>query len=422
MRGARHTLLMTRLAFALALLLAGCSGETALREAPEPVPDRVGEPRFADPDSGAGSGNGGGAADSPWANLDPGDLPDTVFAVAWVDLTEGCVDCYYGPNAPDRYDLVDPLGQVLSSFELPFDWQDEYYPPPLLSLEASGPGRFIAANTLWSENQVVVWEGDAYTNTSRVLARIGMQSVSVPPLDLLHLLPGPLGLWDLRVLPDPTRPDAFLFVPMYSSPYMPDGLREIWSIPYGPGAEGLRSWPLAELSPVLAEAADYDGRVVTVHSSMGRLLLGTAAWIPDDAGGHTEAQVTAVSLYDEPELVTATIAPERMQDGARIVPDGLEQPAVLSTLGCAPSLSWSEGEDQTISPLPQGDLCPVLGPVLDAESRTFVYAAEGWDEEFPQAQRFVVRAGTTEVWSLERFRVGLSERPFHVQGVAAVER
>lgn len=414
---------MTRLALAFALLLAGCAGETALRQAPEPVPDRLGEPRFADPDPDTGLGSGSGAAsDSPWANLDPGDLPDTVFAVAWVDLTEGCIDCYYAPNAPDRYDLVDPLGQVLSSFELPFDWQDEYYPPPLLSLEASGPGRFIAANVLWSENQVVVWEGDAYTNTSRVLARIGTQSVSVPPLDLLHLLPGPLGLWDLRVLPDPMRPDAFLFVPMYTSPYMPDGLQEVWSIPYGAGDQSVRRWRLDELAPVLAEAADYDGRVVTVHAWMGRLLLGAAAWIPDDVGGVTEAQVVSVVLDEEPTVEATTIPLDRMQDNARIVPDGLEAPAVLSTLGCAPSLSWSEGEDQIISPLPQGDQCPVLGPVLDAESRTFVYAAEGWDAEYPRAQRFVVRAGTTEVWSLERFRIGLSERPFHVQGVAAVER
>lgn len=416
---------------ALVLLLGACSSDASLRAAPELVDDPVVASTVPLGGPSDGTDNGGGAS-SPWAGLDPGDMPDTVFAVAWVDLTEGCINCYYAANAPDRYDIVDPLGQVLSSFELPFDWEEEsYYPPPLRSLEASGPGRFIVSNLVQSleETNQVVWEADAYTGEARVLARIYSRRVELPQTGEVLLFADEVWAWDMQVLPDPMRDGALLIVPTSSSPYLPTLLKEIWSVPYDDAAAPVLRWPVEEFAPDL-QAEDWSafepaGLARLADDGSGRLVVGLQGWVPDDRG-QLEHRVELAAFWPESDLEVRidSIPEELMHPSARVVP-GTEDSSVIvlaPSYNCSGPLSWWEDGLTTEIVLPEGDFCPTLGPLLDLPSRTFVYSAWYGDEEYPDAHRIVVHGAGQELWSIERLRRGLSERPFHLLGAIALER
>jgi hypothetical protein len=416
-----------------AVALAGCAGDTSLRPAP-PSTDEVSA--SGDGPQGLGDGaespTGAGGTSSPWANLDPGELPDTVFAVAWVDLTEGCVNCYYAANSPDRYDIIDPLGQVLSSFELPFDWEDEsYYPPALRSLEPLGPGRFLAANTLQgsTEYQQVVWEGDAYTGEARVLARIFSRRVELPQTGELLLFADELWPWDVQVLPDPDRDGALLLVPTMSSPYLSTVLREVLSVPYDDAEAEVRRWPVTAFAPHLLPEEwpmiEPAGLARLADDGSGRLVLGLRGWQTDADGAMTPTSELA-SFFPSPEIEAWSdpIPEALLRPTARVVPgDGESSPIVLAPPGdCSGPFTWWEDGVATELPLPQGDMCPTLGPLLDLPSHTFVYSAWTSEQEYPDAHRVVVMAHGEELWSIDRFRRGLSERPFHLLGATALMR
>ncbi|MCO4770855.1 MAG: hypothetical protein KDA24_12555 [Deltaproteobacteria bacterium] len=412
------------------LVLSACAGDTVLREAPPAEPDD-------ELISGQGhdSGDAGSGVDrpsSPWAGINPGEMPDTVFAVAWVDLMEGCTNCYYGPTGPERYDIIDPLGQVLSSFELPFDWEEEnYYPPPVRTLEASGPGRFIATNLMQgsAEFHQVVWEADAYTNEARVLARIYQRRVELPLTGEILLFSEELWPWDVQVLPDPVREGSLLLVPTFSSPYLPTMLREIWSVPYEDAAEGVLRWSVQELAPHLVpddwgaiEPANF-ARLASDGS--GRLILGLRGWEPDEDGANQPVAEIASFVPDEDLDVVGEAIPDAfLLPGTQVVPATEEHSTVLlspSSYSCGPLFWWEDGESTEIT-LPEGDECPTLGPILDVASRTFVYSAWIGDDEYPDSHRVVISSGGQEVWSLDRFTRGLSERPVHLLAATALQR
>jgi len=351
-----------------ALSLTGCTADDAhLRLAP-PDDDRLGT---ASPggDSGAGAPP---APTGPWANLDPGDMPDTLFAVAWTDLTEGCVDCYYAPNAPDLYSVVDVRGQVLANFELPFSWQSNYYPPPLISWENSGQGRFVAANYLgWPvEDHLVVWEGDAYSEESYVLARVYSDRVELPG-GVVRELPDDVPLWGVTVQPDPRRDGALLIVPELESPYI-DDVYSVWSVPLSDAEAPVERW------------APRDVREILEGGAPDQLLVPDSVIVPADE-----------------ERGAVVLAPP---------------------LSCAGGLTWWEDGQVSEIALAEQDQCPRPGPVLDRASRTFLYSAWVDLASYNSEQRLVVSVAGNEVWSLDTFKRGLSERPLHLFDAVVLER
>ena len=412
------------------VVLFGCAGDSSLRTAPESLPDET----ASTPAAGQSGGGWAGPA-SPWGDIHPGDLPDTVFAVAWVDLTEGCIDCYYGPNAPNRYDIVDPLGQVISSFEPPFVWEEnQYYAPPLRSLEAAGRGRFIAVNAMLhgEEAHLVVWEADAYTGEAQVIARIYQHRVELPLTGELLLLPDALWVWNMRVLPDPVRDDALLLVPIFSSPYTPTLLREIQSVPYRDAAAPLVRWSMDEfVDHLLFDDWDFMEPATVARladDGSGELVLGLRGWLSADEDTQGPMFVSELTSF-LPDGELYDVRGERVPNGllrpeARVALAGDGHGTVVLTStdsSCGPLTWWEDGEGTQIG-LPETDVCPVLGALLDIPSQTFIYAARYGDPQFYGAQRLVVRGGGQELWSLDRFALGLSERPFHLLGSVVLER
>ena len=157
----------------------------------------------------------------------------------------------------------------------------------------------------------------------------------------------------------------------------------------------------------------------------GRLVVGLQGWVPDDRG-QLEHRVELAAFWPESDLEVRidSIPEELMHPSARVVP-GTEDSSVIvlaPSYNCSGPLSWWEDGLTTEIVLPEGDFCPTLGPLLDLPSRTFVYSAWYGDEEYPDAHRIVVHGAGQELWSIERLRRGLSERPFHLLGAIALER
>ena len=170
-------------ALALVLLNAGCTSDTALREAPPPQPAEEGAPGGPN-----GPGPGGGwpgqppLPQGPWAGLDPGDMPDIYFVVAHGDIN-CCWNCDGafpggGVDSPDPeseddgpidgseesgngatdedigyvcrvdYAIVDLFGQVIADFALPGTDEGAYWTH--MRVQPAGPGRFLAVAQGWN--------------------------------------------------------------------------------------------------------------------------------------------------------------------------------------------------------------------------------------------------------------------------------
>ncbi len=420
--------------FALAsgLALLGCSSDTSLRVAPVPDQDD-------DVDSLSGPDDPwsqGGGSDSPWANLDPGDMPDDLFAVAWLDLTTDCWNCTYAPNTPNRYDLVDAMGRVVSSFVLPFEWEeDSYYRPELASIHASGPGRFLVSNYVYVDTGIeqVIWEADGFADTATVIARVRTGEVELPLAGLTVPLPTDPWVQDEVVLPDPTDSGRILIVPTSSSPYLPSDFRAIWSLSTTDPDALVRTWSLQELVPPELLPASWDTMEAPWFADLaadgsGQLVLGFTGYEtntdPEDKTWQLTSRPVLMSLdLDAPaeRWILPTDGLD-LSNGPLVTPPAPDQPAtVLWADGyCGDGVRlWSDGIVAELA-LPDEDQCPVVGPLLDAASRSFVYVAWTDEPDWPGAQRLVISHQGEEVWSLDRLRVGLSERPFALLGAARV--
>ena len=424
---------MRNLPLLLALLLVACTSDTALRVAPDPDPEP--SPAAAGPEEGT-SGGWGNGGDSPWANLDPGDIPDDLFAVAWLDLTVDCWNCTYAPNSPNRYDLVDALGRVVSSFQVPFEWDEQWwYRPELRSIHASGPGRFIVSNLVQANasGEQVVWEADAFSNTATVLARLRPGEVELPLAGVT--LPLPIDSWasDEVVLPDPTDPGRLLIVPHNTSPYLPNELRAIWSVSTTDPDGLVRVWTIDELLPEDLKPEGWDSLDAPWHVGLaddgsGRLVLGlVGVETESDPGDKTVSYRVRPALIsidlDTPDETWVLDTSELGVGGAPLViPPSPDQPATVVWMPswCADRVAiWEQGLTAELI-VPQTDQCPVLGPMLDPPSRSFLYTATTHEDDYPGSSRLVVSSQGEEVFSLNRLKVGLSERPFAVLGMARV--
>ncbi|MBW1879405.1 MAG: hypothetical protein JRI25_04940 [Deltaproteobacteria bacterium] len=148
---------------------------------------------------GGGGGGGGSGRDNPWGHLDPGNLPEAYFAVAWYDTETyyyqgGCWDEAMSSEwcgcAPLRYSIVDLRGHVLGTLEPPRPpgWTEDEYcgGGDLRALMPAGPGQFLAVNWQywgwygdcydddglnWGNTDWVAWRGDGVTLDANPVAR-----------------------------------------------------------------------------------------------------------------------------------------------------------------------------------------------------------------------------------------------------------
>jgi len=160
-----------------ALLLLGCAAEDPyLVVAPElPVETPPGPPRGIDPPLPIAPPT------TPWDILNPGDLPDVRFVVAWSPWDcSGDVDGLLDPGTPEdpgldlpeerdlwaacptNYAIVDLFGQVVLELDLPDswpedEWLDSFSPIKLLP---GGPGEFVAVAENWGGDFPAEPDGD----------------------------------------------------------------------------------------------------------------------------------------------------------------------------------------------------------------------------------------------------------------------
>jgi len=420
---------MHRLAPLFALPLLACASETGLRTAPLPPADSPATtsapeaPPWAAPDP-----------DSPWGNLDPGEMPDDLLAIAWIDLTESCVNCTYGPNTPSRYDLVDVTGQVVAAFTLPFEpGVYDWYRPELVGLHALGPGRFLASNIVQEEagHELVVWEADGFEGRATVLARLRPGEIELPLAGTTRPLPTDDWVYDDAVLPDPTDPQRLLVVPTAGSPYLPLTPLRVWSVSTSDPESPIRTWDARDLLPpslvpddVVIEAPWF---ARLADDGSGKLVLGVTGYVdvsePDDKHRRLVPYPVVVSIDLDDEDAQPWLVPTDglgLQRPPLVAPPSPDRPGSMlwTPQWCTGVVArWQEGT--TEHPLSEDGACPELALLIDAASPTFVYSE--WQETYvDQSHRLVVHHGGEDVWTVDALRVGLAARPFHMLKVAAV--
>lgn len=160
---------------------AGCGSEHTLSLAPppqaDPAPTTNTVPQPPGPAAPAGP-------DSPWDDLNPGDLPDLHFGIAWTGQ-DCCIDCdvdayesdWAGPCAV-KYAVVDLRGQIISEFDLDDTTGTSGYH---LGLQPGGRGQMLVTTERWPSYDTAdesfyaggsfeVWRLDAVSGTlSRLL-------------------------------------------------------------------------------------------------------------------------------------------------------------------------------------------------------------------------------------------------------------
>lgn len=146
----------------VSLLCAGCLSDYLLDDAvhpplaePRPGSDFSEAPPLAPPDlDGDGEEPVDDESPDPWDDLDPGNLAELVFGVAWSDPS--CIDaeiggCVWNDNdeCSPRFAVIDGTGQVLVEFaSLPYQWTWEWCYAHT-EIAPAGPGRFTATVQAW---------------------------------------------------------------------------------------------------------------------------------------------------------------------------------------------------------------------------------------------------------------------------------
>ena len=215
------------------LLLSACANDYALRLAPPPGDEETAPgppaptwpdppevntdpPPPLDPPDPPDPPEGGG---SPWGNLNPGELPEVYFAVAYqqwtcddvdgdgadpgedeVDVDEDADDDADGDGigdedppeegdeeppsesddwwggCPTKLAVIDLMGQVIAEFPLPAETED-WTPWSHLALSSAGPGQFLAVLEDWGPSDEVGdgddADGDAFWIGNRWSAFVG---------------------------------------------------------------------------------------------------------------------------------------------------------------------------------------------------------------------------------------------------------
>ncbi len=441
------------LSLMLPMTLIACASDTVLRTAPPFDSTEEGSSR-----GGRGGGGWPGLPDlpgGPWSEIDPGEMPDVYFVIAYGD-PDCCYNCdgsYTeasdpGPDAQDgdgspngsdadfgfgcevRYALVDLFGQVIDDFAPPEQGNGVVYSH--LDILPSGPGRFMATTEGWRDaympNQTIgdegeegapvlpndenwswlpwiAWEFDAVMGTSE---NVAWQD----PMDHQVVIPETgkridAGVYGVFAAIDPVEPDwLYLHGARAGCGVQPMPLRathrrnpmildRFWS------AEELVGSEYAEdnVYPTgLAASVDEEG-LTHVGLGLGDMGCGGAPqsthlfvdFIPGE--GTAWMRASSESWAANP----MTWAP--WNGGAAVqVSSPYELPMWHMIDMMSERSGLAPGLDYNVRP----------GPMLDPAGPTF--ALLGASYEAPWSDRLVVVHGEDEVWSIDRLRFGLQER------------
>ncbi len=463
--------------FALAIALmspvgmTACTSDTALREAPPPDPEEGGG------SDGPGRSGGGGwpglpeLPGGPWGELDPGEMPDVYFVVAYGDVG-CCYECdglWLGPpdeadedtdepdegdglpqnseadiafGCPVNYAIIDLFGQVVDDFSP--TGQDENLVYSHVDLQPAGPGRFLATAQGWGnvyypgnyENTTteeewppedgpydpwgwtpwIAFEIDAVNRTQEIVA---WQS----PADYRVIIPDTgkridVGALGVQAALDPVDPD-WLY---------------LWGANYGCDQEMM---PLRATHR--SEAGVLD-RFWTSEDLLGPDLGGINFHPSGFAASVDEDGVTHVGMGMSDNGCSEAFLP--MHLFADFIPDDDETAwvAASSDNWSATPMSWAPWSGgaalQVESPYqepqwhvtrPEGnrsgsvpglDYAVRPGPMLDPAGPTF--AVVGTSIEAPNHDKIVIVHGDQKVWTIDALSFGLQERQVAILDVVVL--
>jgi hypothetical protein len=460
---------MTRITPFVLLLLAGCANDFTIQVLPPEVPQREAPAGPTLPPFGGSTdplrppqppGNG------PWGSLNPGDLPEIYFAVAYSDQAcedvdgdgadpgedpglEGDVlvgdegedvdeppggdeDSWY--ECPSRLAVIDLMGQVIAEFPLPGE-TDSWTPWSYLALSAAGPGQFLAvmesydtadgdgADGFWQGRPWHALLGDAVTGQLETIAQWDLATSQVRMTATGELID--LGSWNAfaNLAVAPTMPDRLM---MWSGTTNCSEMQSLRAA-HIPGLEEDLVWTGAELLPpdLLPEDGgkprlwpwnldggyDFDGT--------SRLLLG----VTDDGCGDSPGTYELVAwspeegpLWHQPAAAQGWTWPPSASWAGH---DG----------GAALELLWGYSPEQIARVITEDGVVEQLlpadpeiqmrhaGPMLDAAGPTFVTIGRRI-QEFDSRDVLEIQHEGAVVWTIDGLRFGLAERAVFFQDVA----
>ncbi len=367
---------------------------------------------------------------SPWGSLNPGEMPEEYFAVAWHDPREVENNCYGPCPGVPRYDIIDITGQVVSSFESPSQLQ---FSAQHKSLQPAGPGRFLAVttgSTPDSDYHEHAWIGDGVSGEQEIIMQWGWGSTLFLPLAEKEIeLPGLF--YSARVMVDPHDEDRFYLLTDNTMMYAQPLLGTLYSINVRDATAEVFAWEApdmvsADLIPEWGHAP-WDPWLVDTFQKGDETMLTLGLHLPDEEG-NWRTLLAAFSPQSGPMDWSIELTGLHMGGDLVVVPPNEDNEGRVlfhqdSDQWCPNPgfISW-DGEHMTSFSGNDSLYCSRLGPVLDDGAETFIYYGYSEATELEQEQRAFISHRGMDVWEYSHFRDGLALRPFEIHGMARLER
>jgi len=377
---------------------------------------------------------------SPWDSLDPGNFPEDLFAVAWNDPREACLDCSsFERYERPRYDILDAQGRVLVRFDLP--WQDPQVGHN--SLHPAGPGRFLVDSFVYGGSDPryrKVWFGDGLSGEVDVVLEFGSEpDVYLPQADRLIALPE--GFRAAHVRPDPQDPDRIYLLVRVVSLSEEVLQARLYSLHVRDPQEPVFTWhPEDMLAPAFhpqpGEAPLYpwffetfqDGEESTVVLGVVAMDSGDypstlVSFSPDHGPGDWSLDVTGRVLLD--------VSPSSALGGPHLTvrpPLGTEPGQALlyedlSTFGTCygPGFRTWDGEEWVALESSEDFECMQIGAQIEPSTSTFLYFGQEDAPDVPGQDRLVLSHRGQDVWDYTVFEDGLAQLPFDIRQMVRLD-
>jgi hypothetical protein len=432
-----------------------------LQHAPPPLESDGLAPELSGDDGGSRSQPGGPTGDGPrgpWDGLDPGNLPDEYFAVAW--RPEPCLDCWdeSGLESGARIDVVDLEGQVIVEFERPF--QDigvafERFEPAadgtLLIVERSHSLYYYLQPSDWERR---VWRADAISGETHEILRMSHERVEMPQSGRSFEFPR----WgEVRFAADPTNPDALWIVSEGGGqtamtlirvdlvdPDEEPVFHDLSGLPEAFGVAPDTYWASVPTALSVQRIGQEIEVILTVEGGLiyadpMTLPRGVFTFRPGD--GTLEGVINLrgrTYLADVRFGAAGTSEDTRRAEGTALLQVGMPRSycsepnfAMVqagSFADAGPLNRWDIDPNEQVpgvEPI-QGDSdmsCVHLGPLLDESGPTFVYWGDRLrtDDLYRQPpSRIALSHRGRDVWSWDVLRIGLRETEFRLMGLERI--
>jgi len=410
---------VTRLTPLLALVLAlGCS-EYALHPEGGTEPDPVDEAEpWGEDDS------------SPWDSVEPGSVPDQFFATAWRPLVPDGDGWEPGDL---RYDVIDAEGDVAVSFDWPTSTAGLFH----LGLQPAGPGRFLVTARLPDGGpdpdpyERRVWLADVSGGDVTEILRLGWEGQLTLP-QTGEIVDLGFRTSTLRVAADPLWPDRIYVLPDRYVEGSGSVAAPLYSFDWATADQVVRSWATDDWLPEglgsgdgetagfpWSFAAAYDGQRT-------RLVIGAEGFLGDAPERSTHFYTWAPAVEEIGWTLDVTDLAVRADAAYEPDGSGADDGTALFQEGgqsvtCAPpdfTLLRRTAELQ-VHGAPWID-CAWSGPLLDATAPTFAYFGASGDAKVPGHELLVSHKGD-DVWSVDRFRDGVTPTPFLIRQIVRLD-